>query len=581
MKFLVLSLLQLFFVLNLAQAGTPPSATSQAYLHDAAGNPINSTGTSLNVAVTNAIAASISSSLGAPVFTQTVFGGLVVDPRGRNWNLGFSTDFVSSVQSGSWNVGVNNFPATQAVTQSGSWTTGRTWSLLNTTDSVNSVQSGSWNIGVNNFPATQAVTQSGAWTTGRTWSLLNSTDSVNSVQSGSWTTGRTWSLLNTTDSVNVGNFPSSFGVTQNTSPWVISGTVTANIGTTNGLALDSSVTALSAKFNSLGQKTMANSAPVVLSSDQSAIPVTQSGSWSTGRTWSLLNTTDSVNVGNFPATFGVTQSTSPWVISGTVTANAGTNLNTSALALDSTVAKDASLTTINTSVNTLLKPASTLAAVTTLGTITNALPTGTNSIGQVTANAGTNLNTSALALSATQTDGTQKTKMVDGSNATVGPVTTLSAVNYLPVVTASSATSGSAVPARSILVAGSDGTNARNLSTDTSGNLNVVVTSTAAASRTSVNLARNVYSTTNVTTAAYVQLIASTSDTTNQLFVFDSSGQTLVLATGAAASEVDKYYIVPGGNGLINLTIASGTRVSVKAVSATANSGELSITFIK
>ena len=68
-------------------------------------------------------------------------------------------------------------------------------------------------------------------------------------------------------------------------------------------------------------------------------------------------------------------------------ANAGTNLNTSLLALDSTVAKDASLTTLNTSVNTLLKPASTLAAVTTVGAvtaITNALPTGANVIGGVT-----------------------------------------------------------------------------------------------------------------------------------------------------------------------------------------------------
>lgn len=117
---------------------------------------------------------------------------------------------------------------------------------------------------------------------------------------------------------------------------------------------------------------------------------------------------------------------------GQVTANAGTNLNTSALALDSTVAKDSSLSTINTSINTLLKPADTLAAVTAVGSITNALPagtnllgkvgidqttpgttngvqvnaalpTGTNSIGQVTANAGTNLNTSALNLETTQT----------------------------------------------------------------------------------------------------------------------------------------------------------------------------------
>lgn len=66
-------------------------------------------------------------------------------------------------------------------------------------------------------------------------------------------------------------------------------------------------------------------------------------------------------------------------VDGAITANAGTNLNTSLLALDSTVAKDTSLSTINTSVNTLLKPANTLAAVTTLGTITNVVHVDDNS----------------------------------------------------------------------------------------------------------------------------------------------------------------------------------------------------------
>lgn len=61
--------------------------------------------------------------------------------------------------------------------------------------------------------------------------------------------------------------------------------------------------------------------------------------------------------------------------------------------------------TQDTSINTLLKPASTLAAVTTLGTITNVVHVDDNAgaitvDGTVTANAGTNLNTSALALEA-------------------------------------------------------------------------------------------------------------------------------------------------------------------------------------
>lgn len=56
----------------------------------------------------------------------------------------------------------------------------------------------------------------------------------------------------------------------------VSGTVTANLGTIAGVATETTLSALSAKFNSLGQKTMANSAPVVISSDQSAIPITGS-----------------------------------------------------------------------------------------------------------------------------------------------------------------------------------------------------------------------------------------------------------------------------------------------------------------
>lgn len=125
-----------------------------------------------------------------------------------------------------------------------------------------------------------------------------------------------------------------------------------------------------------------------LSSGTDSVAAVQSGTWTFGRTWTLSSGTDSIAAVQSGA----------W----SVTANAGTNLNTSLLALDSTVAKDSSLSTINTSINTLLKPANTLAAVTTLGTITNALPIGSNSIGQVTSNAGTNLNTSALNLETTQ-----------------------------------------------------------------------------------------------------------------------------------------------------------------------------------
>lgn len=94
----------------------------------------------------------------------------------------------------------------------------------------------------------------------------------------------------------------------------VDGTITANLGTIAGVATETTLSALNTKVPTQGQKTMTGSLPVVISSDQSAVPV-----------------------------------------SGTVTANIGT---TNGLAL-------------NTTVDSLLKPASTLNAVTTLGSITN------------------------------------------------------------------------------------------------------------------------------------------------------------------------------------------------------------------
>lgn len=104
----------------------------------------------------------------------------------------------------------------------------------------------------------------------------------------------------------------------------------------------------------------------------------------------------------------------------------------------------------------------------------------------------------------------------------------------------------------------------------------IVVTTGALAA---ITKARNDYSSVNVTTGAYVQLLAAASVTAavKEIEIFDSSGQTLLLATGAAASEVDQIYIIPGGNGRIPLAIAASTRISVKAVSATASSGEIII----
>jgi len=81
------------------------------------------------------------------------------------------------------------------------------------------------------------------------------------------------------------------------------------------------------------------------------------------------------------------------------------------------------------------------------------------------------------------------------------------------------------------------------------------------------------YSSTNVTSAAYVQLVASTTSAANMIEIFDSSGVALYFATGSAGSEVNQFVIYPGGNGPVNFAIAASTRLSVKAVSTSATSG--------
>ena len=91
---------------------------------------------------------------------------------------------------------------------------------------------------------------------------------------------------------------------------------------------------------------------------------------------------------------------------------------------------------------------------------------------------------------------------------------------------------------------------------------------------------QNLYGTTNITTAAYVQLVASTTSATNYLDIFDSSGQAMILATGAGGSEVILAYVPPGGD-QIRVQIPAATRIAYKALSANATTGYLLVNFWK
>jgi len=84
----------------------------------------------------------------------------------------------------------------------------------------------------------------------------------------------------------------------------------------------------------------------------------------------------------------------------------------------------------------------------------------------------------------------------------------------------------------------------------------------------------------NITNAAYTELIANVgTDALTQLKIFMSSGTPLLLAIGAAASEVDTCIIPPGGfaDGRIDIAIPAGSRLSVKSLGGTVTSGNIII----
>jgi hypothetical protein len=83
------------------------------------------------------------------------------------------------------------------------------------------------------------------------------------------------------------------------------------------------------------------------------------------------------------------------------------------------------------------------------------------------------------------------------------------------------------------------------------------------------------------TTAGYTELVSAAQCTkvVNQVEIFDSTGNTSLLSTGAAASEVVLIQVTPGGNGIIGLRIDAGTRIAIKPLVTPSNNTECTINF--
>lgn len=174
--------------------------------------------------------------------------------------------------------------------QDGVWTTGRTWNLNASTDYVGSTQAGPWVIGVGSSALpTGAATEATLSTRASEFTV----NSLNSKVPAGLTVSASRLLVDSSGSTTI--------VNQGTNPWVVNvnssvlptGAATS-ANQTSQIALETSI---DGKLNTLGQKPMTGSAPVVLASDQSAIP--------TSRTWNLNASTDYV---------GAAQA-GPWVVS--------------------------------------------------------------------------------------------------------------------------------------------------------------------------------------------------------------------------------------------------------------------------
>lgn len=114
-----------------------------------------------------------------------------------------------------------------------------------------------------------------------------------------------------------------------------------------------------------------------------------------------------------------------------------------------------------------------------------------------------------------------------------------------------------------------DGTTLAGVTTDNE--LKVQVSTTSGSSK-AIAPTYNDYVGSPVTTAAYVEIVASTGDAIRRLQIFDSSGETMILATGAIGAEVDLMYVFPGGIETL-VAIPAGTRLSLKAKTANATAG--------
>ncbi len=319
----------------------------------------------------------------------------------------------------------------------------------------------------------------------------------------------------------------------------VSGTVTSNIGTTNGLALDATLTGGSQR-NRLTDGT--NNAAIV-----NAAPTTEYG----------------LVVRNIPS--GTQTISGSVTASGTVTANIGT---TNGLALDATLTggTQQSRITDGTNIAAILNANPT----TQYGVVVRNIPSGTQTVsGTVTANIGT---TNGLALDATLTGGTQQSRITDGTNnaavLNAAPTTEYGVVvRNIPSGTQTVSGSGNFTVAQ----ATASNLNAAVVGTGTAGSpATGVVTVQGITNGTAIPTSTTKSATgtaTSVAAAGTAQTLAALNASRLGISIYNESQQNLYVKLGSAATvssytvrlRGDAYYEVPYGYTGIITGIWDGT----------------------
>jgi hypothetical protein len=281
--------------------------------------------------------------------TQAVSGTVTVEDGGGSLTIDGSVSVSNfpATQSISGSVSVSNLPTTQAVSGTVTANIGTTNGLALDSTLTDGTQRSKITDGTNNAAlsnSTPAGTEQGL--------IVRNIPSGTQTVAGSVSVSNLPATQTVSGTVSVSNFPA-------TQP--VSGTVTSNIGTTNGLALDATLTGGTARAritDGTNNAVLTNTTPVstayglvVRNIPSGTQPI--SGTVNVQDGGGSLTVDGYVNINNFPATQPV---------SGTITANIGT---TNGLALDATLTNGNQVSKITDGTNIAAVKAASTAAIAT------------------------------------------------------------------------------------------------------------------------------------------------------------------------------------------------------------------------